>query len=127
MARILIEDGQLVVRLTGLEPLLALRRTIRVPLAHVAAVMARPPEAAVPPARQGYTYRRGTSLPGLGSAGAFLRPGEGWSFFLVFDPARTIAVDLVDEPYARLVVQVGDEPPEAAARRIEAAVSGRDP
>ena len=127
MAQVLFVDGQLVVRLTSLEPLLALRRTIRVPLAHVAGVTVRPPEAFMPPAQLGFTYRRGTSLPGLGRAGAFYRPGEGWSFFLVFNPAQTIGIDLTDEHYRRLVVQVGAETPEVAAHRIEAACSGRAP
>ena len=121
MARVVIEGGNVVVRLTRLEPVLALRRVIRVPLAHVTDVVVRPPEALASPRVLGFTYRRGTSVPGLARAGSYFRPGEGWSFLLVFNPHRTIGIELTDEHYQRLVVQVDNETPEAAAERISMA------
>ena len=121
MARVEIEGENVVVRLTRLEPVLALRRVIRVPLAHVTDVVVRPPEALSSPRDLGFTYRRGTSIPGLARAGSYFRPGEGWSFLLVFNPHRTIGIELTDEHFRRLVVQVDDEPPEDAAERIRMA------
>lgn len=125
MARVVIAGDQVVVRLSSLEPVLALRRTIRVPLAHITGVTVRPPEAFAPPAALGFTYRRGTSIPGLARAGSYYRPGDGWSFFLVFNPDKTIGIDLADEHYRRLVVQVAGETPEEVTGRITATLRGR--
>lgn len=125
MARITIEDGQLVVHIEGLDRILALKSSIRVPLAHVRAVTPRPE---IPSALNWRLIRApGTLVPGVVRAGSFYHVGEGWYFFDVHDPEKSVAIDLADEHYKRLVVQVDGERPEEAAARIAAAVSALPP
>jgi len=75
----------------------------------------------------------GTYLPGrcvLGSA----RLVDCVAFFAVSDPARTIAIDLhigqsivfQRDAATRIVVELDDESPDSAARRIDRAIGGKD-
>ena len=120
MARIDIVDGQLHVRMQGVHRVLAFKSAVTVPLEHVRSVTVRPD------LRQwvGWKLLRlpGTAIPGVIIAGSYYRIGDGWYFFDVRDPQRSIAINLTDEHYKTIVVQVDEETPEAAARRIEAAL-----
>ncbi len=110
MADIEITPTSLVVHIRGIDQLLALESRIEVPLAHVAGVEVDPPDAR----NAWHGLRIGTNLPGVVTAGRFLQAGQ-WAFWDVHDPAKTIAVRLHDEHYARLVVGVDDPAREAAA------------
>jgi hypothetical protein len=116
MAEIEITGATLVVHITGIDQLLALKTQIEVPLAHIADVTVNPPEA-----HGAYHGLRvgGTNLPGLITAGRFLHDGE-WAFWDVHDPDKAIGIRLHDEGYARLLIGVDD--PEAAAKAITAAL-----
>jgi hypothetical protein len=57
---------------------------------------------------------------GVVSAGRFYSDGR-LVFWDVHDPERAIGIELRDEPYGRLVLEVGD--PEQAIARIEQAVA----
>jgi hypothetical protein len=118
MARIEVGNGQLTVHLQGWDRWLALRRRLRVPLARVAEVKVRPPEARwnAPGIKIA-----GAFLPRRIAAGLFKVPG-GWAFYAVHDPDRTIGVELRGRGLRRLVVQVDGETPEEAARRIRDAL-----
>ena len=48
--------------------------------------------------------------------------GRGWVFFEVHEPDKAIGIDLEHETLRRIVVQVDDETPDAAAERIRAAL-----
>jgi hypothetical protein len=50
---------------------------------------------------------RGAHVPGVITAGTFHIPGER-VFWDVHDPAKAVVIELADEHYARLVVQVAD-------------------
>ena len=117
MAHLSIEAGILRIRLSGFDRILALTGELAVPLAHVTAVSARPPEA-----RAWFHGLRvtGTAIPGVVAAGEFLT-GEGLMFFDVHHPDQTIALDLAHDEYRRIIVQV-DEAPEAAVARVQAAL-----
>ena len=120
MARIGIVDGQLHVRMQGVHRVLAFRSALMVPLEHVHSVTVRPD------LRQWGGWRLvrllGTAIPGVIIAGSYYRIGDGWYFFDLRDPQRSIAINLTDERYKAIVVQVDEETPEAAGRRIEAAL-----
>lgn len=124
MARIVIEDGQLTVRVEGVDRVLALKSTIRVPLTHVRGV------TPYPEVNMGINWRLwrlpGTEIPGVVRAGSFYHAGKGWYFFDVHDPQKSIAIDLIDERYQRIVVQVDGETPDEAAQRITAAISSTE-
>ena len=118
MAKITIADGTLTVTMQGIDKILALRGHVSVPLAHIRGVELRPEEAR----HLWHGLRVGTNLPGVVTAGTFFT-GDGQVFYDVHDPDRTIAIDLADETYRRLIVDVDhDEGPEEVAQRIRVAL-----
>jgi hypothetical protein len=98
----------------------ALGSTLKVHLSHVSGARSHPQEA----------YFDGSIVDAHGVAkyvpGEFVvgtvQLDDGQSFLDVRDPRRAIAIDLVDEPLQHIVVEVGDESPEAVVRRIQDAV-----
>ena len=62
----------------------------------------------------------GTHIPGLIIAGTYYREGQK-RFWDVTDPRRAIVVDLMNEEYDRLIVDVED--PAGTVRRLEAALA----
>jgi hypothetical protein len=64
----------------------------------------------------------GTAIPHVFRAGIFYQEG-GFVFWDVHRPEKTIVIDLEDEHFAKLILEVAD--PQAAARLIEDAVSHR--
>ena len=63
----------------------------------------------------------GTHLPGVISAGRFYSHGE-MVFWDVHDPDKAIAIELRDEHYGHLVIEVDD--PECEIERIQQAAAG---
>lgn len=117
MADIEITQRLLVVNVTGIDRLLALKSRLEVPLAHVAGVELRPEAARA----WWHGFRMpGTQIPGVVTAGSFYQSGE-CVFWDVHDPDKTIAIQLRDEYYTKLVIQVED--PKATATAIKAAMS----
>lgn len=125
MARIVIEGGDLVVRLSRWQRLLGFHGDIRVPLARVRAVTA--PATAHPRYHKMIDWRLvrlpGSYLPGVIQAGSYYRLGKGeWEFYAIRDPRKSVVIDLDGgSRYTRLVIQPDQEPPETAKRRIEEA------
>jgi hypothetical protein len=124
MASIEITAHDLVVRVHGMDRVLALRSSVSVPLAHVTGVREHASEANFDDAVRDSGRGIGTFVRGRVAAGS-LRLPDGRSFYDVHDPSKAIVVDLRSEPFEHLVVQVDGEPPEAAARRIRAALRSR--
>jgi hypothetical protein len=116
MAQIEIANGSLVVNVTGVDKLLALKSRLEVPMEHVAGVELRPEAART----WWHGFRLpGTNIPGVVTAGSFYQSGE-WVFWDVHDPDKTLAIQLRDEHYTRLVIQVDD--PEATAAALKSAM-----
>jgi hypothetical protein len=116
VAQVEIADGALVVSVTGVDKLLALKSRLEVPLEHVAGVALRPEEART----WWHGFRLpGTHIPGVVTAGSFYQSGE-WVFWDVHDPEQTVAIQLRHEHYTRLVIQVDD--PEATAAALNSAM-----
>lgn len=112
MVTITIEGRNLELEVQGLDKLWSLRSRLTIPLAHVRGIQ-REPDAA---RRwfQGFKLA-GSHIPGVLTAGTFYHDG-GLVFWDVHDPEGAIAIDLQDERYQRLVVEV--EHPEATVRRL---------
>lgn len=119
MARVSITDDLLTVELQGLHRLWAFKRRLRVPLAHVRGATADPGMARE---RKGLRAP-GLHLPGAAVIGTFHRDGER-HFWDVVGSAGVVVIELVDEAYDRLVVEV--EQPRDVTDAINRATSRTD-
>jgi len=118
-ASIDIQDEKLVVEINGPDKLLALKSRLEIPLDKVA--------GARPGAEEAHWWLHGmhvggTHIPELISAGRFYWFGE-WSFWDVHDADKTIAIELRDHRYRKLVLEVQD--PDRAIDLIDGALTAR--
>ena len=111
-----IAEGKLAVHVRGADRLWAFKSSLEIPLVHIAGVRADP-EAA-----RGWYHgmkMRGTNVPGVITAGTFYQDGKR-VFWDVHHPEKTIVINLHDERYNELVVEVDD--PDAAVKLIQNAL-----
>ena len=118
MASVEIRDQNLEIHVTGVDRLLALKTTVSVPLAHVFGIDHDLAEASV--VFHGLKLP-GTGIPGVVTAGSYLKSGE-WTFWDVHDPAKAVIIRLHDEHYSRLVIGVEDA--SATVAMVRAALGG---
>jgi hypothetical protein len=116
MARVSIDNGDLIVEIEGLDKLWSLKSRLSIPLGNVRGATADPGIVKEPKGLRA----PGTHLPGVITAGTFHQDGER-VFWDVRDGARAVVIELVDERYARLVVEVAD--PGATVALIERATT----
>ena len=111
-----IAEGKLTLNIRGADKLWAFKSSLEIPLVHIAGVRADPETA-----RGWYHGIRmpGTNLPGVITAGTFYQDGRR-VFWDVHDPEKTVAIDLHDERYSQLIVEVAD--PDAAIKLIQSAL-----
>jgi hypothetical protein len=111
-----IAEGKLTLHVRGADKLWALKSNLEIPILHVAGVRADP-EAA----RGWYHGLRcpGTNVPGVITAGTFYQDGKR-VFWDVHHPEKTIVIELHDERYNELIVEVDD--PEQAIKLIQNAL-----
>ncbi|RKT54303.1 hypothetical protein [Saccharothrix australiensis] len=114
MAQVHIDGDNLVVVIEGLNKLWALKSSLTIPLAHVRGATADPGIAKEPKGIRA----PGAHLPGVITAGTFHIDGDR-VFWDVRDPAKAVVIELADERYARLVLQVDD--PRATVALVEGA------
>lgn len=116
MVDLVVAEGKLTLHVRGADRLWAFKSSLEIPLVHIAGVRA---DAEV--ARGWYHGLRmpGTSLPGVITAGTFYQDGKR-VFWDVHHPEKTIVIDLHDERYNQLVLEVAD--PEGAVRLIQSAL-----
>ena len=96
----------------GLDKLWSLKSRLEIPLAHIRGCRADPTAA------QGWWHgikAPGTAVPGVITAGTFYQHGKR-IFWDVHNPERTIVIELSDERYDELIVEVAD--PEEAVRLL---------
>jgi hypothetical protein len=118
MVEVSIIDDTLYLEVQGWDKLWALKSRLTIPLHHVRAVRADPEVA------RGWWHgirAPGTHLPGVITAGTFYQDGKR-VFWDVHQPENTIVLDLEDERYDQLVVEVHD--PAGVVGRIKAALGG---
>jgi hypothetical protein len=122
MASIELTPHDLIVRVHGVDRVLAMRSSVSVPLSHVEGVREHAAEADFDDAVRDSGRGVGTFVRGRLAAGT-LRLPNGRAFYDVHDPKKAIVVDLRSETFDHLVVEIDDEPPEIAARRIRDAIA----
>ncbi|MEV0615354.1 hypothetical protein AB0I81_18695 [Nonomuraea sp. NPDC050404] len=116
MALVRIDGDDLVVVLEGLDKLWAFKSSLTIPLANVRGATADPGIATDPKGIRA----PGTHLPGVITAGTFHQDGDK-IFWDVKDPSKALVVELANEQYIRLVLQVDD--PRATVALIENALA----
>src|SRR3954466_623544 len=117
MVEISIASGQLQLEVKGLDKLWAFKGKLELPLAHIRSVR-HDPEAA-----SGWWHgikMPGSNLPGVITAGTFYQHGQK-IFWDVHNPQNAIVIELHDERYNELIVEV--ENPEFAVDQIRGAIS----
>jgi hypothetical protein len=104
MVNVVVQGDRVRFEVEGWDKLWALKSQLEIPTAHIVAVRADPE-----PARGWWHGIRlpGTEIPGLLTAGSFYQK-DGFVFFDVHDPERTIVIDLTHEHYRRLVIEVAN-------------------
>ena len=118
MALVRIDGDDLIVVIEGLNKLWAFKSSLTIPLANVRGATADPGIAAEPKGIRA----PGARVPGVITAGTFHQDGEK-IFWDVRDPSKAVVVELADDQYARLVLQVDD--PRATVALVENALAGR--
>jgi hypothetical protein len=116
-ASVEVSGDSLVVHIEGADRLWAIKSRLEIPLANVVSAAAASVEARswLHGIRVG-----GAHIPGVVSAGRFYSDGQ-LVFWDVHDADKAIGIELRDERYARLVIEVAD--PEAEIRRITQAAA----
>jgi hypothetical protein len=115
VATIEVTDDDLLVKVEGVDKLWSLKSRLSIPLAHVVGADREADEA-----RKWLHGIRvgGTHVPGLISAGTFHSHGQ-WVFWDVHDPEKAIGIQLGDERYGKLIVEIAD--PDEVIDRIRGA------
>lgn len=119
MVEISIIEDALHLEVQGWDKLWALKSRLTIPLAHV-----RGARADTEVARGWWHGIRapGTQWPGVITAGTFYQDGKR-VFWDVHEPENTIVLDLADERYDQLIVEVAN--PASAVQQIEAALTAK--
>ncbi len=119
MATIGIEGNDLIIDVQGMDKFWSLKSRLTIPLAHVRGATADPSIAGEP--HKGWRGP-GTHLPGVIVAGTFHQDGTR-VFWDVHHQDKAVVIELKDETYQRLVIEVDD--PRATVELIEGAVASR--
>jgi hypothetical protein len=110
MTKVSIFSGKLIIDVQGLHKVWALKSRLEIPIEHVSAVRRAADE------RVKGIRLPGTSIPGLITAGTYYEANEKPVFWDVCDQEKAIAIDLQDERFSTVVIEVAD--PEASIREI---------
>ena len=114
-----ISNGTLELHVRGADKLWALKSSLEIPLIHIARIRADPSIA------HGWWHglrMPGTNIPGVITAGTFYQDGKR-IFWDVHDHENTIVIELRDDRFDELVVEVAN--PSAAVQMVEAAFHGK--
>ena len=121
MIEISLGPGVLILDVQGWSKLWTLKSRLEIPLENIRGVRVDPEIA-----RGWWKGIRapGTHIPGVIVAGTFYHDGKR-VFWDVRDAESTIVIELIDESYDQLIVEVAD--PLAAVTKIESVVPRREP
>ena len=121
MAKVTVEGGKLRVKITGIDRVLALRLEVDVPLAHVRGATVDPQLAEKHP-WLGVGSSPATPYPEIRAVRGMLQQAD-WVFWDVHHADHAIVIELADEHYSRLVIEV--DHPQAVVAEIEQAIHSR--
>jgi len=119
MTQISVSENKLVVEMQGWDKLWALKSRLEIPIEHIKAVRADPEIAKS--RRRGFRML-GTHVPGVITSGTFRQEGDT-IFWNVHRPENVIVIELHDERYAKLVIEVAE--PSVAVATINNALSAK--
>ncbi len=112
MVDITFLEGKLVLEVRGADKLWALKSSLEIPLEHIAAIRTDSEIA------KGWWHgirMPGTHIPGVITAGTFYQDGKR-IFWDVHHPENVVVIELKDERYQQLIVEVAD--PEQAVEMV---------
>lgn len=115
MVEISITDDHLHLEVKGLDKLWAFKSQLDIPFRHIRDVW-HDPEAA-----SGWWHgmkESGTNLPGVVTAGTFYQQSGRTVFWDIHNPARAIVIELHDDRFDELIIEVED--PLLAVEQIRA-------
>ena len=116
MVDLSVADGMLILHVRGADKLWAFKSSLEIPLQHVAGIRADSTIA------HGWWHgirMPGTNIPGVLTAGTFYQDGKR-VFWDVHNPDDTIVIELRDERYNELIVEVED--PNFAVELVKASL-----
>ena len=113
MVDLSISGGNLVLNVRGADQLWAFKSSLEIPLQHVAGIRA---DAGIAKGWWHGWRLPGTNIPGVLTAGTFYQDGKR-VFWDVHNPDNTVVIELRDERYNQLVVEVED--PNAAVALMQ--------
>ena len=99
-----IKEGNLIFQLHGIDKILAIKRSIAVPLKHVVSVSTE--KVNWKPFKQ--LKIGGTSISGIVKDGRFLS-SDGVMFYEMHNPDKCITVSLADETYKKIIFEIDDK------------------
>ena len=114
MVDLSVQEGKLMLHVLGADKLWALKSSLEIPLEHITGIRADPEIA------RGWLHgirMPGTQIPGVITAGTFYQHGQR-VFWDVHHPEKTVVIELHDERYNELIVEV--ENPQMAVQQISA-------
>jgi hypothetical protein len=114
MVDLSISDGSLHLHVRGADQLWALKSSLEIPLQHIAGIRADPSVA------HGWWHGirlPGTNIPGVLTAGTFYQHGKR-VFWDVHNPDNTVVIELRDERYDELIVEVAN--PQLTVEQVKA-------
>jgi hypothetical protein len=119
--------GLLIIQVRGLARMITPRDRVVVSLEHVTGAVARPE-----PPRQLLEHLKtltgaGTHIPGVLRIGTFIAEDGVREFYALRDGKRAVVVELVQEPFRRLIIEppAGESPEDCARYLRDAIVVGR--
>ena len=111
-----IAGSNLMLQVRGVDKLWAFKSSLEIPLVHIASVRT---DAEVAHRWWHGIRMPGTNIPGVITAGTFYQDGKR-VFWDVHHPEKTVVLELRDERFDELVIEVAD--PEAALKLIQNAL-----
>lgn len=117
MVDISVSGGKLILNVHGADKLWALKSSLEIPLAHITGIRA---DGNVARGWWHGTRLPGTNVPGVITAGTFYQHGQR-IFWDVHNPGNAIVIELRDERYNELIVEVAE--PEATVNEIKGFLS----
>lgn len=116
MVQIEFFGDKLHLHVMGADKLWALKSSLEIPLAHITGIRADPSIA------HGWYHGirvPGTNIPGVITAGTFYQHGQR-VFWDIHNPDNTVVIELRDERYNELIVEVAD--PQVVVEQVTAAI-----
>jgi hypothetical protein len=116
MVDLSISDGSLHLHVRGADKLWAFKSSLEIPLRHIAGIRA---DSSVAHGWWHGIRLPGTNIPGVLTAGTFYQHGKR-IFWDVHNPENTVVIELWDETYGELIVEVAD--PQLTVEQVRAAL-----